>query len=82
MEASFPRMSRISISGSVEYLPAREHDPPVDDPARGAGTSLRMERAVIDLPQPDSPTRPRVLPFATDRETPSTARAMPSSVKK
>src|SRR6266496_5017063 len=32
-----------------------------------------MQRASVDLPQPVSPTRPRVSPFFTSRETPSTA---------
>ena len=31
-------------------------------------------RATVDLPQPDSPTTPRVSPFATDRVRSSTAR--------
>src|SRR5947208_11467264 len=33
-----------------------------------------MLRATVDLPQPDSPTRPRVSPAATASDTPSTAR--------
>lgn len=31
-------------------------------------------RPVVDLPQPDSPTSPRVCPGRSVRETPSTAR--------
>jgi hypothetical protein len=42
-------------------------------PAVG-GTRLRIARAVVDLPQPDSPTRPSVSPGETENETPSTAR--------
>ena len=38
--------------------------------------------AKVDLPQPDSPTMARVSPGATEKETPSTARTMPSRVKK
>src|ERR1700682_527764 len=41
-----------------------------------------MLSAVTDLPQPDSPTTPRVSPFSMYRSTPSTARTTPSSVKK
>src|SRR5215469_15789770 len=33
-----------------------------------------MTRASVDLPQPDSPTRPSVSPLRTSRLTPSTAR--------
>ena len=41
-----------------------------------------MERAVTDLPQPLSPTTPSVLSGAMAKLTPSTARAIPSSVSK
>src|SRR5688572_21707634 len=34
-------------------------------------------RAVVDLPQPDSPTMPSVSPLATLKSTPSTARTTP-----
>ncbi len=39
-------------------------------------------RQVTLLPQPDSPTMPRVCPFSTEKLTPSTALTMPSSVRK
>ena len=35
--------------------------------------SRRMQRPVVDLPQPDSPTRPRVSPLPMSKLTPSTA---------
>ena len=41
-----------------------------------------IESAVTDLPHPDSPTMPSVLPFSTWKLTPSTARTTPSRVKK
>src|SRR5947199_218611 len=34
-----------------------------------------MQRPSVDLPQPDSPTRPSVSPRASSSETPSTARS-------
>ena len=37
-------------------------------------TSRITARAKVDLPQPDSPTRPTVSPRRTSRVTPSTAR--------
>ena len=37
-----------------------------------------MARPVVDLPQPDSPTSPRVSPFLTLKEMPSTARTAPT----
>jgi len=38
-----------------------------------------IDAAVTLLPDPDSPTIPRVSPRETWNETPSTARTMPSS---
>src|SRR5215475_9673261 len=44
-----------------------------------------MSRATVDLPQPDSPTRPKVSPRAIEKLTPSTARSsargLPSSTR-
>src|SRR2546422_259022 len=39
---------------------------------------LRMARPVVLLPQPDSPTRPRVSPRRTSNDTPSTAFTLPT----
>ena len=41
-----------------------------------------IESAVTDLPQPDSPTMPSVLPRSTAKLTPSTARTSPDRVPK
>src|SRR6185369_17648529 len=38
----------------------------------------RMQRPVVVLPQPDSPTRPRVSPRRSAKLTPSTARTVPA----
>ena len=38
-------------------------------------TRLSIARASVDLPQPDSPTTPRISPWRHSNETPSTARA-------
>ena len=40
------------------------------------------ERLVTDLPQPDSPTTPTVLPSGTSKLTESTLLTVPASVKK
>ena len=50
--------------------------------AGGFGIRPMIESAVTDLPQPDSPTIPSVLPFSSEQLTPSTARTVPSRVKK
>ncbi len=42
----------------------------------------RIVRLVTDLPDPDSPTMPSVLPFSRSKVSPSTALTMPSSVEK
>ena len=44
------------------------------------GSSCRMARDSMVLPQPDSPTMPSVLPGARVRSTPSTARKAPRGV--
>src|SRR5690606_32489871 len=46
----------------------------------GCGNRRMMDWAVTLLPQPDSPTIPRVSPAFSENETPSTARTRPSSV--
>ena len=46
----------------------------------GIWISFSTVIAVTVLPQPDSPTTPRVSPRSMVRSTPSTARTMPSSV--
>ena len=63
------RSGRIAAAvASAISCPAKRIDPAV-------GSWMRtMRRAKVDLPQPDSPTRPTVSPAATSRSTPSTAR--------
>src|SRR5687768_10087799 len=48
----------------------------------GCGTRPMIESAVTLLPQPDSPTMPRVRPRSRRRSTPSTARTSPRSEAK
>ena len=48
----------------------------------GEGTSLIIEREVTDLPDPDSPTIPKVSPLWRLKLTPSTALTTPHRVKK
>ena len=48
----------------------------------GSGISRRIDSAVTDLPQPDSPTMPSVSPASMWNDTPSTARTTPSGVPK
>src|SRR3954465_15255563 len=48
----------------------------------GCGTRPMMESAVTLLPQPDSPTMPRVRPRSRRKSTPSTARTWPRSPSK
>ena len=48
--------------------------------SRTVGVEQRMSRrAVVDLPQPDSPTMPSVSPRRTSKMTPSTACTAPTS---
>ncbi len=41
-----------------------------------------MEKPVTDLPEPDSPTSPRMRPRPSENDTSSTAGSTPSRVKK
>ena len=60
--------------GRCRRSPARRSGPS----RRSASSSCRIVRASVDLPQPDSPTRPSVSPLATESETPSTAWTAPT----
>src|SRR4051812_38233617 len=78
---SFPRMSR-SFFG---LIPIRFSPFHIASPLEIVVLRLfipMIVRQVTLLPQPDSPTIPRVLPFSTLKLTPSTALTMPSSVRK
>jgi len=48
----------------------------------GLGTRRMIDSAVIDLPQPDSPTTAKVSPRRSENETSSTALMMPERVKR
>ena len=77
---SLPRKSRISSSVIfVTSFPRNRILPEVILP--GSGSNRRIDRAVMVLPQPDSPTTPRVSPASTWKVTPSTARTTPRDVK-
>ena len=76
MPISLPRTRRISpradrADRGRSSRSARRRSRP------GSGTSRMMDRASIDLPQPDSPTMPTTSPRATAKETPSTASTRP-----
>ena len=69
-----PRMARISRSESaVSSLPSKWIVPVVS----AASTRRRIESAVIDLPDPDSPTRPNFSPRAMANETSLTTVEVP-----
>ena len=62
------RNGRISARDSlVMSWPRNVNRPPV------GSSSFMMQRAIVDLPQPDSPTTPSVSPSRSANDTPSTA---------
>ena len=73
MLISLPRMSRLASEGLQEI--AAQRIAPAILPG-GSGMRRRIEFAVTDLPQPDSPTMASVSPSFTSKDTPSTARAV------
>ncbi len=82
MAMASPRRRCISRSDSSSRLrPWNSTSPPARMPG-GQGTKPITDRAVTDLPQPDSPTSERVSPGWMATSTPSTARAMPVSMRK
>src|SRR4051812_5050649 len=77
-----PRRSRIRAGGNLSRSsPSKSTSPPAMRPG-GCGTRPMMESAVTLLPQPDSPTMPRVRPRSRRKSTPSTARTWPRSPSK
>ena len=46
-----------------------------------AGVSRSTVAATVDLPEPDSPARPTVVPASTSSETPRTAGTGPSALR-
>ena len=69
-------------SSSVESL-SRSWPSNMTSPASippGGATRRMIDRDVTLLPQPDSPTRPRISPRSTEKSMPSTARTAPSRV--
>ncbi len=68
--------NRSSPLAWVMSLPPYSTCPPL------ASSRPRMTRPRVDLPQPDSPTTPRVWPFWMEKLTPSTAWRVPAAVLK
>ena len=72
-----PLIFSISTSSTWRMSsPSRKTLPPTMWPG-GEGTRRMMDRLVTDLPQPDSPTIPKVSPRRSWKLTPSTAFATP-----
>ena len=79
---SLPRTAHISSSErSSRSRPLMRIAPPSILPG-GSLTKRMIDRAVTDLPQPLSPTKPRVSAAVKSKETPSTAFATPVRVWK
>src|SRR5215831_11196494 len=82
IEILLPRSSRSCAAGRpTRSVPSNRIAPPAIRPG-GRGTRPMMLCAVTLLPQPLSPTTPRVRPAKSVKLTPSTARNSPSSVAK
>ena len=64
----------LGVGGQVDAV---EHDPPVRSATGGRSPSTARPR--VDLPQPLSPTSPRLSPAPRRSVTPSTARTAPGA---
>ena len=82
IEIALPRTVAHLLVGQREQIAALEQHAPGDDAAGGEATGAGSRASVTLLPQPDSPTTASVSPGDTTNDTPSTARTMPSRVKK
>ena len=72
MATLLPRTSRICFSGIfTSSLPSSVTVPRTTWPT--FGSSFMIDSPTVLLPHPDSPTRPRHSPSATENDTPSTA---------
>src|SRR5881227_3180044 len=76
--SSGPRNERKSRFRMVTRSRSRNLTSPVTFAASGNRPSTPLPR--VDLPLPDSPTRPNVSPRRRSNETPSTARTAPRAV--
>ena len=75
---SLPRTLRISSSERASRSRPSNMISPVGISAGGMSRRRMIDRLVTLLPQPDSPTMPRVSPGMIEKLTPSTARMTPS----
>ena len=74
-----PRMPRIARSDRVvNSVPSKRIDPVVV----AASTSRSTDSALIDLPEPDSPTSANFSPAAIENETSSTTVLAPKRTRK
>src|ERR1700693_4283397 len=80
MAISRPRTSRMaSLSSVARSRPRKVIEPPTI--RAGSSSSRMIDLAHTLLPEPDSPTMPRVSPAKRSKLTPSTARTGPASVR-
>ena len=73
-----PRTARISGTGRERRSRPSNSIRAPGSMRPGLGTSRMMASAVIDLPQPDSPTSASVSPVAIEKPTRSTTRMLPA----
>ena len=69
IEMSLPRISRISLSAAVNSSRPRKRIWPEGCEALGYGKSFRIDNALTDFPEPDSPTSATHSPRLTENET-------------
>src|SRR5215468_357546 len=77
IEMSLPRMSRISFSDRVNNSRPLKRMLPDGCDADGYGSSLRIDSALTDFPEPDSPTSATHSPRLISNDTRLTAIDVP-----
>ena len=77
---SLPRISRISFSDAVRRSWPLKRILPEGCEALGYGSSFRIDSALTDFPEPDSPTSATHSPRLMENETWSTASVLPNAM--
>src|SRR5882724_4021438 len=82
IEISLPRISRTSFSDDVSRSRPRKRMLPEGCEALGYGSSFRIDSALTDFPEPDSPTSATHSPRLMENEIRSTASVLPNATER
>src|SRR4029453_9517937 len=82
IEMFVPRISPLPLSAAVNSSRPRKRIWPEGCEALGYGSNFRIDSALTDFPEPDSPTSATHSPRLTENETWSTASVLPNATER